>query len=62
MTSCDIVILFIVILCNILACYSSNLNAKYIIYSVNENEGFNLRRDVYIRIANLLRYLKFDHS
>ncbi|CEF65573.1 GDP-fucose protein O-fucosyltransferase 2 [Strongyloides ratti] len=31
---------------------------KYIIYDVNYGEGFNLRRDVYLRIANTIRILR----
>ena len=30
---------------------------KYLTYDVNESEGFNLRRDVYIRMANMVDYL-----
>ena len=30
---------------------------RYLLYSVNYGEGFNLRRDVYIRMANLVRKL-----
>lgn len=29
---------------------------KFLLYTVNEYEGFNLRRDVYVRLANLLRF------
>ncbi|KAH9283151.1 GDP-fucose protein O-fucosyltransferase 2 [Echinococcus granulosus] len=36
----------------------STLKPKYLIYTVNENEGFNLRRDVYVRVANLIRVLR----
>ncbi|VDD78576.1 unnamed protein product [Mesocestoides corti] len=35
--------------------YCLSLNTKYLFYGVNKHEGFNLRRDVYIRIANLVR-------
>lgn len=31
---------------------------KYLIYDVNPGEGFNLRRDVYMRVANLVRRLR----
>ncbi|GAB6023106.1 GDP-fucose protein O-fucosyltransferase 2 [Chamberlinius hualienensis] len=31
---------------------------RYLFYEVNPGEGFNLRRDVYIRIANLVRKLR----
>ena len=30
---------------------------RYLIYDVNPGEGFNLRRDVYIRVANLVKYM-----
>lgn len=30
---------------------------RYLLYDVNPPEGFNLRRDVYIRIASLLKTL-----
>nr|KAG5713730.1 hypothetical protein BaRGS_024357 [Batillaria attramentaria] len=32
----------------------------YLLYDVNPGEGFNLRRDVYMRIANLVRNLNED--
>uniref|UniRef100_A0A5K3FZI6 peptide-O-fucosyltransferase n=1 Tax=Mesocestoides corti TaxID=53468 RepID=A0A5K3FZI6_MESCO len=38
--------------------YCLSLNTKYLFYGVNKHEGFNLRRDVYIRIANLVRVLR----
>lgn len=31
---------------------------KYIIYGVNFGEGFNLKRDVYLRMANVVRQLR----
>uniref|UniRef100_A0A0K0F8E2 GDP-fucose protein O-fucosyltransferase 2 n=1 Tax=Strongyloides venezuelensis TaxID=75913 RepID=A0A0K0F8E2_STRVS len=31
---------------------------KYLLYDVNYGEGFNLRRDVYLRIANTVRHLR----
>ena len=31
---------------------------KYLIYDANPGEGFNLRRDVYMRAANLVRHLR----
>ncbi|PVD37980.1 hypothetical protein C0Q70_00582 [Pomacea canaliculata] len=34
---------------------------RYLLYDVNPGEGFNLRRDVYMRIANLVRNLN-DHA
>jgi len=35
---------------------------RYLLYEVNPGEGFNLRRDVYIRLANLVRALNHDES
>uniref|UniRef100_A0A8C0G3V8 GDP-fucose protein O-fucosyltransferase 2 n=1 Tax=Bubo bubo TaxID=30461 RepID=A0A8C0G3V8_BUBBB len=32
-------------------------NRRYLLYDVNPPEGFNLRRDVYVRIASLLKTL-----
>lgn len=31
---------------------------RYLIYDVNPGEGFNLRRDVYMRVANLMEILR----
>ncbi len=33
------------------------IQTKYLLYDVNPAEGFNLRRDVYIRIAKLVKIL-----
>ncbi|KAK7089096.1 GDP-fucose protein O-fucosyltransferase 2-like [Littorina saxatilis] len=33
---------------------------RYLLYDVNPGEGFNLRRDVYMRVANLVRNLNED--
>ena len=33
-------------------------NIKYIVYEVNPGEGFNLRRDVYVRVANLIKHMQ----
>jgi hypothetical protein len=30
---------------------------RYILYDVNPSEGFNLRRDVYIRVATFIKEL-----
>ncbi|CAI5446488.1 unnamed protein product [Caenorhabditis angaria] len=38
--------------------FSIAQDAKYLIYDVNFGEGFNLRRDVYMRIANTVRLLR----
>ncbi|XP_077864434.1 GDP-fucose protein O-fucosyltransferase 2-like isoform X2 [Saccoglossus kowalevskii] len=34
---------------------------RYLLYDVNPGEGFNLRRDVYMRVANLVKKLQ-DHQ
>jgi hypothetical protein len=31
---------------------------RYLLYNVNNGEGFNLRRDVYIRIATMVSNLR----
>ena len=31
---------------------------RYLLYSVNPGEGFNLRRDVHVRVANLVKELR----
>ena len=33
-------------------------NFRYLLYAVNQGEGFNLRRDVHMRAANLVRLLR----
>ena len=33
---------------------------RYLLYEVNPGEGFNLRRDVYMRMANLVKVLNDD--
>jgi hypothetical protein len=38
-------------------CQHQQIKNKYLFYDVNPSEGFNLRRDVYIRIANLVNNL-----
>nr|CDJ94763.1 Sterile alpha motif SAM and PDZ and Pleckstrin homology and GDP-fucose protein O-fucosyltransferase domain containing protein [Haemonchus contortus] len=38
--------------------YSLARDRRYLIYDVNHGEGFNLRRDVYMRIANTVRLLR----
>lgn len=35
-------------------------NRRYLLYDCNPGEGFNLRRDVYLRIANLLHAMRND--
>jgi hypothetical protein len=41
----------------LLNCQHQQIKNKYLFYDVNPSEGFNLRRDVYIRIANLVNNL-----
>uniref|UniRef100_A0A1I7TMJ6 GDP-fucose protein O-fucosyltransferase 2 n=1 Tax=Caenorhabditis tropicalis TaxID=1561998 RepID=A0A1I7TMJ6_9PELO len=38
--------------------YSVEKEKKFLLYDVNFGEGFNLRRDVYMRIANTVRLLR----
>lgn len=35
---------------------------RYLIYDVNPGEGFNLRRDVYLRVANLVKLLPEEQN
>lgn len=35
---------------------------RYLLYDCNPGEGFNLRRDVYIRLSNLVKHLRRDES
>ena len=35
-------------------------DVRYLLYDVNPGEGFNLRRDVYMRVANLVKLLNED--
>lgn len=39
---------------------SSTWPKKYVLYDVNAGEGFNLRRDVYMRVARLVHHLNED--
>ncbi|CAD5120595.1 DgyrCDS9157 [Dimorphilus gyrociliatus] len=32
-------------------------DTRYLLYDINPGEGFNLRRDVYIRMANMIKFL-----
>ncbi|GFQ72561.1 GDP-fucose protein O-fucosyltransferase 2 [Trichonephila clavata] len=43
--------------CGSSASNSYMIRQKYLIYDVNPGEGFNLRRDVYMRMANVVRKL-----
>uniref|UniRef100_A0A5S6QGC2 GDP-fucose protein O-fucosyltransferase 2 n=1 Tax=Trichuris muris TaxID=70415 RepID=A0A5S6QGC2_TRIMR len=38
--------------------YSLAKERRYLLYEVNPGEGFNLRRDVYMRIAEVVRHLR----
>ncbi|CAF3926461.1 unnamed protein product [Rotaria magnacalcarata] len=40
------------------SCSSITSSTYYVLYDVNHGEGFNLRRDVYIRMANLIHTLR----
>ena len=40
------------------SCSSLTSSTYYLLYDVNQGEGFNLRRDVYIRMANLIHTLR----
>ena len=40
------------------SCSSLTPTTSYLLYDVNSGEGFNLRRDVYVRMANLVRTLR----
>jgi peptide-O-fucosyltransferase len=40
------------------SCSSLTSSTYYFLYDVNHGEGFNLRRDVYIRMANLVHTLR----
>ncbi|VDI04160.1 peptide-O-fucosyltransferase, partial [Mytilus galloprovincialis] len=35
-------------------------SVRYLVYDVNPGEGFNLRRDVFMRVANLVKLLNED--
>ena len=39
----------------VLVLFSVVSSVKYLLYDVNPGEGFNLRRDVYIRVSNLVK-------
>lgn len=36
------------------------MHVRYLLYEINPGEGFNLRRDVYMRMANLVKVLNDD--
>lgn len=42
------------------SCVSHPRLRKYLLYDVNPGEGFNLRRDVYMRVARLVASLNMD--
>ncbi|CAM4888912.1 unnamed protein product [Rotaria socialis] len=44
------------------SCASITSSTYYVLYDVNHGEGFNLRRDVYIRMANLIHTLREHKS
>ena len=39
-----------------------NKDVRYLLYDVNPGEGFNLRRDVYLRVANLVKLVNQKSS
>lgn len=43
------------------SCSSLTSSTYYLLYDVNHGEGFNLRRDVYVRMANLIYKLR-EHT
>ena len=66
--SAKIFALLIAVFVAFFGCYSCDGDAnklqvppptrRYLLYGVNVGEGFNLRRDVYMRIANVVRQLR----
>ena len=36
----------------------TQFDKRYLLYDVNPGEGFNLRRDVYMRVANMMKLLR----
>lgn len=53
------IVVFPVAILEILVCVLSH-HLRYLLYDVNPPEGFNLRRDVYIRMASLVKTLTKD--
>ena len=54
----DAIIFFILVSLTVSAL--SDSNKRYITYTVNYGEGFNLRRDVYMRVVELVLALRKD--
>ena len=51
------------LICVIALCSSEPAaNRRYLLYDCNPGEGFNLRRDVYLRIANLVKAMRNDEK
>ena len=50
---------FILVICLIIS-DSVTKNTRYVLYDVNPGEGFNLRRDVYMRMAVFVRKLNIE--
>jgi len=48
------------VLCMMCLVSHSEQHRRYLLYDCNPGEGFNLRRDVYMRIANLVKSLRTD--
>ncbi|KAI6235337.1 GDP-fucose protein O-fucosyltransferase 2 [Aphelenchoides besseyi] len=53
----SVVQLFLICMLSLIADAQAE-DKRYLIYGVNPGEGFNLRRDVYLRIANTVRELR----
>lgn len=47
---------------NVLDECSSGRQLQYLLYDVQDGEGFNLRRDVYMRMATIVYYLNHRHN
>lgn len=48
----------IVFLASTSVVFMASGGTRYLLYSVNPGEGFNLRRDVHVRVANLVKKLR----
>lgn len=56
-------LLLLEILCGLPSVQAAeNVRARYFLYSVKAGEGFNLRRDVYVRVAALVRQLRQEEQ
>lgn len=48
----------IVFLASTSVVFMASGGTRYLLYSVNPGEGFNLRRDVHVKVANLVKKLR----